>query len=482
MKYTYVVNRGEPIPILMASQTEKRLFGAERAAYELPKKEHLLWSDVISPMRRQYEEAQQKLTHLSAVPGPYTIHWPTESDRLERSGFFKRPIALRLSAWVDLSAEVATEVTLALTSASALSVTYGDTQLLHAMTYARNQSANHEVTLQVTEEPQRLTITIDEYAERDTEFFLQLQYLQGTAPLLVTVEGEVDRGRIEAAQRFLASISTDRFSYDGSTPITLRIEAPAAEDLELELVSQFTDAHLKRMRIATTLTIASGAKTVTVPDSFSGQVGMAALILKLRIKAVTLSKTLEFEYYDQALLAKGEATIQGRKEAALCFIARHGVDSLPRALAMALLGYPEERWLSIFKDELQRIELRYDCSDFRLCALVWAYRLGSERPLFPPTLLGRMKEVLLGYRYHHSEVGTDVMWFFSENHAINFHAAQLLAAELFGGEIFTNSGRTAAEQKERAKELLYQWFDRFFTYGYEEWNSSVYIPENFAQS
>ena len=476
MSYTYPVKSGAYIPVVMVSPLKKTLYTPVPAPYDPIENWPVLWSDIISPARRQYEAERRKAGHLDAVEGSYSVHYPMESERVEFSGFFKRPLSLRFSVVVDLSSREETPIVLRLTSASALAVTYGAETVLGFYEYQRNHATTHDLSLTVGEERQRLTITVDEYAERDTQLFVQLHYLEGAEAIAVTIDGDVDQRRVEEAKRFLSSASTDRFNYDGRFPITLRFEGEAAEEYELAVTAALTDAHLQRLRVKSTVTIAAGEKTGMIEDPFAGHTGMASLTLTLRIGAVTLSKLLEFEYYDHRLLVRAAPSLTGRKGQALAFIAEHGVDSLPRALAMALLGYEEASWLRIFNDELKRIELRYDCSDFRLCALIWAYHLEQDRGLFPPSLRSRMKEVLLSYRYHWDEKGDDVMWFFSENHALNFHAGQLLAAELFEGDTFTNSGRSGAEQAERATALLASWFDRFFTSGYEEWNSSVYIP------
>jgi len=476
MSYTYSVQRGQAIPIAMVSTLKKTRYTPTPAPYNPVGDGPVLWSDIISPARRQYAAEQQARGHLGPIDGPYTVHWPMESERIEYSAFFKRPLALRFSVVVDLSSRETAPILLRLTSASALEVTFAAEKVLSFSEYRRNQVTGHDLSLVVGKEKRRLTITVDDYAERDTQLFVHLQYLEGDTPVAVTIEGDIDRRRVEEARRFLSSASSDRFNYDGQTPITLRFEQEAVEHLDLAVTATLTDAHLKRSSTKTRLPIRAGERAGVLPDLFAGQVGMAQLNLSLTIGSVTLSKFLEFEYYDHALIAEPASLISERKAQALAFIAKHGVDSLPRALAMALSGYEEASWQQILNDELMRMELRYDCSDFRLCALVWAYHRGAVQRLFPPALLQRMKAVLLSYRYHYDEPGTDAMWFFSENHAINFHAGQLLAAELFGSDTFTASGRSGAEQARRAKALLVAWFDRFFATGYEEWNSSVYIP------
>ena len=74
------------------------------------------------------------------------------------------------------------------------------------------------------------------------------------------------------------------------------------------------------------------------------------------------------------------------------------------------------------------------------------------------------------------EPGDDVMWFYSENHALMFHTCQLLAGELYPSETFSNSGMTGLQMQQKAKGLLLEWFRGFLNEGFTEWNSSAYLP------
>ena len=164
MSYTYGVKRGESIPVVMVSQLKKTLFVAMPAPYDPIERSPVLWSDIVSPMRRQYEDERRKAGHLDAVAGPYSVHYPMESERVEFSGFFKRPLALRFSVVVDLSCHEETAIVLRLTSASALEVSFGSEKLLGFYEYRRNQETSHDLSLTVGRERQRLTITVDDYA------------------------------------------------------------------------------------------------------------------------------------------------------------------------------------------------------------------------------------------------------------------------------------------------------------------------------
>ena len=81
-----------------------------------------------------------------------------------------------------------------------------------------------------------------------------------------------------------------------------------------------------------------------------------------------------------------------------------------------------------------------------------------------------MRACILNFRYWMDEPGDDVMWFYSENHALMFHTCQMLAGELYPSETFSNSGMTGLQMQQKAKGLLLEWFRGFLNEGFTEWN------------
>ena len=69
----------------------------------------------------------------------------------------------------------------------------------------------------------------------------------------------------------------------------------------------------------------------------------------------------------------------------------------------------------------------------------------------------RARRAILGWRYWMDEPGNDVMWFWSENHALCFHTTQYLAGQAFPDDVFVNSGPhrpRAASARPRAAAAL----------------------------
>jgi hypothetical protein len=87
----------------------------------------------------------------------------------------------------------------------------------------------------------------------------------------------------------------------------------------------------------------------------------------------------------------------------------------------------------------------------------------------PPQRLPRLP--LLARR-----AGDDVMWFWSENHVLCFHTAQLVAGRLFPDATFPNSGKTGRQHAAQAAARLDRWFASILEHGLCEWNSAAYYP------
>ncbi|HRX45862.1 MAG TPA: hypothetical protein P5091_07460, partial [Acholeplasmataceae bacterium] len=72
------------------------------------------------------------------------------------------------------------------------------------------------------------------------------------------------------------------------------------------------------------------------------------------------------------------------------------------------------------------------------------------------------------------------MCFWSENHQILFAASEYLVGQAFPTEEFTVDGKTGSEHMVMAKERIEAWLYQRFTYGFTEWYSNNYYPEDIA--
>lgn len=119
---------------------------------------------------------------------------------------------------------------------------------------------------------------------------------------------------------------------------------------------------------------------------------------------------------------------------------------------------------------------RYDVADFRVNALVRLYlSFGSE---LSDQTKADIKEVLLNFKYWMDQGGEDSMVFWSENHQILFSVSEYLIGQEFPNDIFTNDGKTGLEHQEMAAARINAWMEQRFYYGFTEWYSNNYYPED----
>jgi len=137
---------------------------------------------------------------------------------------------------------------------------------------------------------------------------------------------------------------------------------------------------------------------------------------------------------------------------------------------------------AFIRDELdgtfEYVNGRYDVSDFRVNMLVRLY-LSYQDEMNSDTL-DDIKEVLLGFKYWMDQGGYDSMCYWSENHQILFSVSEYLVGQTFPDEIFTVDGKTGAEHMEMAKVRINAWMEQRYLYGFTEWYSNNYYPEDIA--
>jgi|GEM_PF-193540 len=124
------------------------------------------------------------------------------------------------------------------------------------------------------------------------------------------------------------------------------------------------------------------------------------------------------------------------------------------------------------------IDGRYDCADFHVNTLIrllldFSSRLSSEE-------ITKVKTTLLGFKYWMDQGGSDSMCYWSENHQILFAVEEYLVGQTYPTEIFAVDGKTGAAHKELAAERINAWMGQRFSYGFTEFYSNNYYPEDIS--
>ena len=128
---------------------------------------------------------------------------------------------------------------------------------------------------------------------------------------------------------------------------------------------------------------------------------------------------------------------------------------------------------------IERIDIREDCADFTACGLIRFYienehRLADENK-------AEIKECLTGFKYWMDQYDgrVDSMCHWSENHQILFATTEYLAGCQWPDAIFAD-GKNGEEHVAMAKERIEAWMSQRYYYGFNEYYSNNYYPEDIA--
>ena len=128
---------------------------------------------------------------------------------------------------------------------------------------------------------------------------------------------------------------------------------------------------------------------------------------------------------------------------------------------------------------IERIDIREDCADFTACGLIRFYlenkhRLAEENK-------AEIQKCLTGFKYWMDQYDgrKDSMCHWSENHQILFAVTEYLAGCEWPEATFAD-GKKGTEHVTLAKERIEAWMYQRYYYGFNEYYSNNYYPEDIA--
>ena len=336
--------------------------------------------------------------------------------------------------------------------------------------FTRNQPQATEVVLPLNGASD-LTLRLEDLHERDTVCFFSLVVQEGGAE--VALPDGVDAGAVARAAAVLGSLRTDRLFHQGQ-PVHLVADLPPDMPIVLDLPDV---APFERGGLVGDPARANPVRVTLTPETPRAEVpaataGCLSLPVTAQVGAARLSRHLGTTVLPEGAALTGD--LPARKAQVAALIAGHDGFEPSIAALLAIRGEQGDRVARILAPVLTTIEERWDCCDFSILPLLRLWR--DARDTLPPALAARMRAAFLGWRYWLDEPGDDVMWFWSENHVLCFHVAQLVAGRLFPDEVFPNSGKTGTQHAAQAAARLVRWFDAIDAHGLCEWNSAAYYP------
>ena len=128
---------------------------------------------------------------------------------------------------------------------------------------------------------------------------------------------------------------------------------------------------------------------------------------------------------------------------------------------------------------IERIDIREDCADFTACGLIRFYLENKHR--LAEKNKDEIKRCLTGFKYWMDQYDgrRDSMCHWSENHQILFAVTEYLAGCEWPEDSFAD-GKRGSEHTEMAKERINAWMSQRYYYGFNEYYSNNYYPEDIA--
>jgi hypothetical protein len=404
------------------------------------------------------------------------VYYPFDDTGVDLSYFWSTPTHVSAFASTVLIAESAGSRNVEAITCGGLALWLNGELVWRFEPFTRNTENTGSFPLNLAKGENRLDVYWDDMAERDTAFLFRLictdsAGLEQAVPVRLGTEPLLRK--VEQAMEGLA-FARNHFT---SGEVMVQCKNPCErESFRIDFTGATEENAKTGKFFKSTAVFEPGKNSASLGAVEDFPLGFLRFWTQTQVEDIVIGRFITMESHPLALYPQTASTVAERKNQALAFLAKYGEENGNRAIAMLYSGGPIEDIERLLYAQLDFINARSDCSDFYLILFPHVMRVFKDDDRLSPKMREAIKQCILNFRYWVDEPGNDVMWFFSENHALLFHICQLLCGELYPDEVFTNSGLTGREMQKKAEDRLAHWFDTFFAEGFTEWNSPAYLP------
>ena len=410
--------------------------------------------------------------YIDGKAGRLSVHLPFGERNVTRSRFCYTATLLSAVYYCDIECGCSETAAFSLYTCGRAILWVDGVKLAEVARFIRNTECREDAEVFLTAGIHHLRVYLEDIAERDTDFYFRLEVPDSSRITCILPVGDA-ADRIAAAERFLSTLHFDRPTFtEGAVTLSSAVFCPGMR-------LRFSGA-TEENRTAELL----WEKEVTADESgkiILGQceelpAGFLDFDVEACLEDVAVSSKIAVENWPRALFTAEAPSVSERKKAVIEKIAAYGEENINRAFALIVTGGDTEKAEELILRQVSDINARKDCSDFHLVYFPYLWRNFRDKEVLREKTWEEMKKAILGFRYWMDEPGNDVMWFYSENHALMFHTCQLLCGELFPDDYFPTPGLDGFGMQRKSKAMLRGWFGRFLKEGFSEWNSSPYFP------
>lgn len=407
------------------------------------------------------------------------IYFPFGNIGHEASGFYYRPTYLRSYSFAFVNAPVKESVDFEITTCGGMTIWLNDRLVTDYIPFTRNMVKHTTITMNMEKGPNKLVVCLDDLAERDTDYYFRIRYLgEQHLTVMLPLDEQADAAHIMQAEQALDHISFDQEAYFDE-PVIMNFSNYGQKPLDFKLIiepGEFIEKMQNQEKLVSSrnLTLSPGQTSIELLSSGELLPGYYYFTPHITIDGILLKRKIGTQLVRKDFLQYHEPDGKDRKQRALETIYQYGVNNVYRAAVCFKLNRDTDKAEQIILEEIDGVNQRKDCSDFHFTIIIYIYHTYYDK--LSPKARKVIEDAMTGYRYWIDEPGDDVMWFFSENHALLFHICQYLAGKYLPDSTFTNSGMPGTEVCRKGEALLNEWFEGFFEEFITEWNSNAYIP------
>jgi hypothetical protein len=404
------------------------------------------------------------------------VYFPFENNRIDFTTFINTPHHIWVHAKTFLEVKEDGNYPFEIYTCGGMKIWVNQEEIMTFAPYSRNIPQKQVLNLELKAGLNEIVVYADELAERDVFFYYEFRY-KGKQPLLGVIPLGIEAKQVIDTEKFLKSCYFERDYFDKGSLVLNYDNTLLKEDRVLFIKGDPTGEKLSDINDKPIIRTAFKDKTQVVLGELSDfNVGVFNLLISCDVSAFNISRNLVVGIIPESFVDfEPKASLKERKQQALRFISLYGDNVVNKAMAiLETEGQMTDLAYQCLQGSIEKIRHKEDCADFYLAPMF--IMMTKYRSYLTDGDYEDIKKVILDFRYWIDEPGNDVMWYFSENHALLFHISQYLGGHLFEEEVFTASGRLGKEQYEIGKKRLREWFETFSKYGYAEWNSATYIP------
>lgn len=407
----------------------------------------------------------------------FEIYFPFGNVAVDFSEFYYNPTYIRSYNYVELYSDEDREEMFRVETCGGITVWMNEELVTDFIPFTRNMVKSHTFMMKLKKGYNQLLLCLDDLAERDTDFYYRLQYLGDFhLEMCLPVEDHVDDEPIKKAEKILDDISFDKELYL-SEAVSLAFHNTFNQNIQVHVsYKPVADKIMNGHTIGKEkeYIVEPNQKVLPLFEADDVIPGFYNFMVEIKVSDILIGRKIATQVFHKKLLNHKESTTLQRKLEALKYLEEVEVDNVYKAASILMMNGDTKKAERIILEELQGIALRKDCSDFHLVIVLQIYKNFQDK--LSIECLKAIENTILEFRYWIDEPGDDVMWFFSENHALLFHICQYFAGQFFQDNVFKNSGLTGKELMMKAERLLDEWFSCFLNDYITEWNSSAYIP------